>query len=227
MHWRDSTRGHRHDIRQADEVHAALARRARPFSTCADAMASRAPTSAPAPARPRARPSEPAGPPAPPSEPDRASVPLSEPARAPEPPPRPGPNTVRGPNLNAARVSGVVEAIEDLKREMRKDKEESAKREKVMYGAIKLLQAKLAAAEARVAALMDYLEIEEEGREEEDYQEQGEVREETTGAPEAQRNGPTEEQIKRSLEASQSVSIKVCRQSNVREVSDVVGLYAC
>ncbi|KAL1945551.1 hypothetical protein VTO73DRAFT_2402 [Trametes versicolor] len=205
-----------------------------PAAATATARAPSAP--APEPDHAPDSPPEPAHPPAasarvpvPPPAPVRAPVPPSAPARgAPATSRRPGPNTASGPNLNTARVDGVVAAIEDLKREMRKNQEEADKREKVMYKSIKLLQAKLAAAEARVVALMEYLEIEEEGRDEGDDQEPGGAREQIAGARGAQHNpesnGPTPEQIKRSEEACESVSMKLVINTAFKRLMGVTKL---
>lgn len=155
-------------------------------------------------------------------------VPLPDP---PVQPPRVAvPSSNNAPQLNVAKLNGAVSAIEDLKLDLRKSREEAEKREKVLYGTIKVLQARLAAAEARVSGLIEYMELEEEGDDDDDEETRdgggrnGAVAAEDGGAQQAPETGvtniagqgsrgqgPTAEQIRRSEETVKNASIKVCK----------------
>lgn len=112
-----------------------------------------------------------------------------------------------------------MSVVEELKAELRKAREDAAKHETVLYGAIKVLQARLSAAEARISSLIDHMGLEEEGEGEDGDSRgvQGAPRDRelagTESGPAAASAGPTIAEIKRSEEAATRATIKV-RQSN-------------
>ncbi|KAI0324360.1 hypothetical protein GY45DRAFT_1331631 [Cubamyces sp. BRFM 1775] len=78
-------------------------------------------------------------------------------------PPNVPPNAANAPQLNVARLNAVVQAIKDLKLGLRKCREESAQHENILYGTIKVLRANLQGVEQRISELLEYLDIQEEG----------------------------------------------------------------
>lgn len=111
------------------------------------------------------------------------------------------PSAARAPNLNTEKLRALVEAVEQLKTEVRENKEAAEKREAVLYAEIKLLKAQQAQANAQFKELHGILDIGDEGDEAEgDAQEDAEDAEEITA---------TAEQVQRSVEAAKGKMLKV------------------
>ncbi len=145
-------------------------------------------------------------------------------AGAPSQPPAPPARSGNTSNLNTARLNGVVSVVKELKLELRKAWEDAAKHETVLYGTIKVLQARLSTAEARISSLINHMGLEEEGEGDDG---DGRIEGQVGGAPRgreleggnaldpaAASAGPTLAEIQRSEEAAARSTIKVCQQQS-------------
>ncbi|PIL27136.1 hypothetical protein GSI_10277 [Ganoderma sinense ZZ0214-1] len=130
---------------------------------------------------------------------------MPDPPPPPPPPPHAQaeqPSTARAPNLNTEKLRGLVEAVEQLKAEVQRNKDAMEQKEAVLYAEIRVLKAQVAQGNARFKELRMILGIGDEADEGEEGEGEG-------GADNVEETAATTEQIQRSAEAAKGKMLKM------------------